>query len=75
MNVGTDKNVICRRLSCRCVLGKIIFDGAAFEMGHVRLWIESPLTCSLCEKPFRFQPKPMTDDLFTLDELEKDFNF
>ncbi len=74
--VGTNKDEIyCRRLRCRCVLGKIIFDGQALQMGNVRLWIESPLTCSQCDKPFRFIPKTLTEDLFTLDELENDYNF
>jgi hypothetical protein len=79
MNVGTKttnpNDVICRRSHCGCVLGQIVFDGQALQMGNCTLWIESPLTCSLCDKPFRFMPKPINDDLFTLDELEKDFNF
>jgi hypothetical protein len=74
--VGTNPNEIyCRRSHCRCLLGKIIFEGQAFEMGNVRLWIESPLTCSQCDKPFRFMPKPIDNDLFSLETLEKDYNF
>jgi hypothetical protein len=67
--------IYCRRLRCRCLLGEIVFDGQALEMGNVRLWVESPLTCSQCERPFRFIPKTLTEDLFTLDELENDYNF
>ncbi len=66
--------IFCRRIRCRSFLGEIVEDGQALEVGNLRLWVESPLTCSQCDKPFRFTPTTLTEDLFTLDELE-DYNF
>jgi hypothetical protein len=75
MKVDTNPNEIyCRRSRCCCLLGEIVEDGQALEVGNVRLWIESPLTCSQCDKPFRFTPTTL-NDLLTLDDLEKDYNF
>ncbi len=81
MNVETEitetrnpNEIFCRRLRCSQLLGRIVFDGQAFEMGGARLWMTTPLTCSQCDKPFRFTPTNL-NDLFTLDELENRYNF
>ncbi len=72
-NLRNPNEIYCGKLRCRQFLGEIIEDGQAFEVGNVRLWIESPLTCSQCNKPFRFCPKTL--DLISLEELENEYGF
>ncbi len=67
--------IFCRRLRCRCFLGELVEDGQAISIGNVRVWHVAVLTCSQCFKPYRFQPKTLTEDLFSLETLQNDYNF
>jgi hypothetical protein len=77
-NVGTNlsnaNEIYCRKLRCRQLLGEIQDDGQCFSAGGVKLWCEMVLTCSRCNARFRFIPKPL-NDLISLDDLEKHYNF
>ncbi len=76
-NVDTKSNnpneIYCRRLRCRCLLGEIVEEQQAIQIGNVRIFHVAVLICSQCFKPFRFCPKNL--DLLSLEELERDYNF
>jgi hypothetical protein len=72
-NLRNSNEIYCRKLRCRQLLGTIQDDGQSFSTGAVKLWCETPLTCSQCNARWRFCPKTL--DLISLDDLEKDYNF
>jgi hypothetical protein len=71
-NVDTDfsnpNKIFCRRTRCRSFLAKIVEDGQAIEIQNVRVWHIAILICCQCFKPYRFQPKTLTD-LISLEAL------
>jgi hypothetical protein len=67
----------CKRARCReidLVLGKIVEDGQALEIGNVRIWHIVRFSCTNCHAVYRFEPKTL-NDLISLDDLEKYYNF
>ena len=63
MNVEPElntKQIKCKRARCReidLLIGTIIEDGQAIEIGNVRIWHEAVLCCSNCHRVYRFEPK------------------
>ncbi len=67
----------CKRARCReqnLVLGEIVEDGQALAVGNIFIWHIVRFSCSNCQKVYRFEPKTL-NDLISLDDLEKDYNF
>jgi hypothetical protein len=66
--------VFCSRLRCRKLLGCIVEDGLAIEIGGAKIWHVVTLCCLNCNRPFRFEPKNIDRKLYDSLELEEGVN-
>lgn len=67
----------CKRARCReidLVLGELVEEGQAIQIGNVRIWHIVRFSCTNCHKVYRFEPKPL-NDLISTEELENEYGF